>query len=37
VLADDVARLRRFLGPSFHGQGISVAAFFLHDPILDFL
>ncbi len=36
-LADDVARLRRFLGPKFHGWGISVASFFLHEPVLEFL
>jgi Sulfotransferase domain len=33
-LADDVARLRRFLGTQFHGWGISVATFFLHEPAL---
>jgi hypothetical protein len=36
-LADDVARLRQFLGPRFDGWGISIAAFFLAEPVIEFL
>jgi hypothetical protein len=36
-LADDVARLRRFLGPKFDGWGISIVSFLLCEPLVDFL
>ena len=36
-LAEDVRRLRRFLGPKFDGWGIAIAAFFLSEPVVDFL
>ena len=36
-LAEDVRRLRRFVGPKFDGWGIAIAAFFLSEPVIEFL
>ena len=37
-LAEDVRRLRRFLGPKFDGWGIAIAAFFfLSGQVVEFL